>query len=137
NLRQSFEQLLDQMLAAQLPAHPRFGAEIKTSVLKKVADEVARAVQSPDGRIAVDKALRPLMSQIAVPLQLGDMGETHFVLGRHWYNHLNRKIEGEWTVGKLRAALDDPSPTGLPTAAQNLVIQLFADQSNRSFYLHG
>ncbi len=136
-LRHAFEQLLDQMLTAQFPAHPSFGAEIKTSVLRKVQDEVARATQNPDGRIPIEKPLRPLMNQIAVPLNLGEMGETHFVLGRHWYNHLNRHVEGEVTAGKLRAALDDPSPMGLPSTAQNLVIQLYADQTNRSFYLHG
>jgi len=65
------------------------------------------------------------------------MGETHFALGRHWYDHFHKQVQGQVTVGKLRAALDAPSPMGLPAAAQNLVIQLYADQANRSFYLHG
>jgi hypothetical protein len=94
-------------------------------------------VQDPDGRIAVDKPLRPLMLQIAVPLKLGDMGETHFVLGRHWLSHFNRQAQGPVTVGKLRAAMDVPRPMGLPQSAQNLVILVYADQANRSFYLHG
>ncbi|MCA9519462.1 MAG: hypothetical protein KC609_00750, partial [Myxococcales bacterium] len=136
-LRHAFEHLLDQMLGAQFPAHPRFGSELKTSALRKVQEEVARAAQAQDGRIPIDKPMRPLMNEIAVPLQLGEMGETHFVLGRHWYTHLNRHSEGELTVGKLRAALDLPSPMGLPANAQNLIIQLYADQTNRSFYMHG
>ncbi len=105
------------MLESQFPAHPRFGVEeIKIGLLRKVQDEVERAAQAPDGRIAVDKPLRPLMLQIAVPLKLGEMGETHFVLGRHWYSHFNRQVQGPITVGRLRAALDEPTPDG-PAAA--------------------
>ena len=137
SLRHAFEHLLAQMLSSQFPGHPQFGAEVKASALRKVHGELARAAQSPDGRIAIEKPLRALMNQIAVPLKLGEMGETHFVLGRHWYNHLNRQVVGEITVGKLRAALEEPSPMGLPSAAQNLVIQLYADQTDRSFYLYG
>jgi hypothetical protein len=77
------------------------------------------------------------MLQIAVPLKLGEMGETHFVLGQHWHTHFNRQVQEPITVGKLRAALDVPRPMGLPQNAQNLVILVYADQANRSFYLHG
>ncbi len=137
NLKQAFEHLLAQMLESQYPAHPRFGAEVKISALRKVQAEVERAAQDPDGRVAVDKPLRPLLQQIAVPLKLGEMGETHFALGRHWYTHFARQVQGQITVAKLREAMDEPSPMGLQLAAQNLVILLYADQANRSFFLHG
>lgn len=41
----------------------------------------------------VDRPLRPLIRQIANPLQLGELGPdaTHFVLGQHWKNHFTRK----------------------------------------------
>jgi len=136
-LEKALEHLLSQMLESQYPAHPRFGTEIKPSVLRKVQAEVERAAQVPDGRIAVDKPLRPLMLQIAVPLKLGDMGETHFALGRDWYSHFGRQVQGQVTVAKLRAAIDEPSPMGLPLHAQNLIILVYADQANRSFFLHG
>ena len=90
NLLQAFEHLLAQMLEVQYPNHPAFGTELKTNALRKIQEEVARAAQDPDGRIGVEKPLRPLMNQIAVPLKLGEMGETHFVLGRHWYTHWHR-----------------------------------------------
>ena len=138
NLQQALHHLLSQMLESQFPAHPRFGVEeIKIGLLRKVQAEVERAAQAPDGRIAVDRALRHLMSQIAVPLKLGEMGETHFALGRHWYSHFGKQVQGQITVARLRAALDDPTPMGLPSHAQNLVILVYADQANRSFYLHG
>jgi hypothetical protein len=73
---------------------------------------------------------------------LGEMGvdATHFVLGQHWKNHFLRKAAetgGAMTVGQLRKWIDDPKAMGLPKEAQNLVILLFAAQTNRTFYLHG
>lgn len=136
-LAQALEHLLAQMLERQYPAHPRFGAEIKLGVLRKVQAEVERAAQTPDGRVAVDRPLRPVMLQVAVPLRLGSMGETHFALGRDWYSHLGRQVQGQITVAKLRVAIDEPNPMGLPLQTQNLIILVYADQANRSFYLHG
>jgi hypothetical protein len=46
-------------------------------------------------------------------------------------------LEGAFGVAKLRAAIDEPSPMGLPLHAQNLIILVYADQANRSFFLHG
>jgi hypothetical protein len=140
NLRDAFEHLLDQMLSSQYPAHPRFGADVKPTNLRKVHAEAVRAIQQPQGRIDVEKVLRPLLKEIAEPLKLGEMGETHFVLGYHWLQHFNKKqaeTKGTMTVAKLRAWMDEPTPMGLPAEAQNLVILLYADQTNRSFLIHG
>jgi predicted nucleic acid-binding protein len=41
------------------------------------------------------------------------------------------------TVGKLRDWINEPKPMGMPKEAENLVILLFAAQSNRTFYRHG
>jgi len=136
NLRPALESLLGQMFTSQYPAHPEFGVEIKTSVLRKVHEQVSRALQDPDGRVAIDKPLRALMSQIAVPLRLGEMGETHFVRGRHWFSHFDR-LPKPLSVGKLRQAIDDPRRMGLPAVVQNLVILTYADQANLSFWEHG
>src|SRR5262249_8675202 len=129
-------------LAHEFPAAPHFEAEIKRNNLIKVNDLVSAATQTADGRLAVDKQLRPLLRHIANPLLLGEMGidATHFVLGQHWKNHFGRKaaeVGGTITVSQLRRWLDDPKPMGLPKEAQNLVILLFAQQTSRAFYLHG
>jgi len=140
NLADAFQHLLTQMLENQYPAHPRFGVEVKPSNLRKVHGEVARAIQDPQGRIQIDKPLRSLMTQAAEPLKLGEMGETHFVIGRHWLQHFEKsraRSQGAVTVGKLRAWMDEPVRMGLTPECQNLVILAYADQTNRSFYLHG
>ena len=75
------------------PAAPQFEAEVKSGNLKKVYDVVSEAARTEDGRVDVEKPLRPLVRQIANPLLLGEMGldATHFVLGQHWKNHFTSK----------------------------------------------
>ena len=136
NLRDALGSLFDQMCASQYPAHPDFGAPTRTATLRRVHEQVSRAVQEPEGRVAIDKTLRPSMTQIAVPLRLGEMGETHFVLGRRWFSHFER-LAGPLTVAKLREAIDQPSRMGLPKAAANLVILVYADQADLAFRRHG
>jgi hypothetical protein len=141
NLAGAMQHLLSQALASEFPAAPEFGAEIKTAHLKKVYAVLSEAAQSSDGRVAVEKTLRPLVRHIANPLLLGEMGHdaTHFVLGHHWRNHFARKAaetSATMSVGQLRNWIDDPRPMGLPKEAQNLVILIFAEQTNRTFTHH-
>ena len=141
NLGQAFAHLLDQMLSHRFPAHPTFEIDVKPAILRKVLEQLEEAAQTEDGRALVDKPLRAQLRQVANPLDLGTMHETHFVLGHHWRNHFSRKMaEGgivNPTVGHLRSWIDQPSPMGLPREIQNLVILAFADQTNRSFFRHG
>lgn len=140
NLKDAMQHLLEQALEHQYPAHPKFEAPPKGANLKKVYDEVHRATEAADGRVEVEKPLRPLVRAIANPLLLGEMHETHFILGLYWKNHFNAKIAevgGAATVGQLRDWMNLPRAMGLPKPVQNLVILIFAEQTNRSFYLHG
>lgn len=138
DLHRAFVHLLGQMLTSQFPAHPEFGIEAeKIGVLRRIHELVGSAIANPEGRIPVDRPRRAEMLQVAVPLRLGEMGETHFVIGRHWFSHFDRKVERPITVAKLRAALDEPVAMGLPALVQNLVILVYADQANLSFRRHG
>lgn len=143
NLREAFLNLLDQLFTHQFPAHPQFETEIRPATLKKVEAEIIRALQEKDQRVLVsDRAVRQLARAIVNPLRLGNMGETHLVLEIHWRKHFLQKMAEEavasdaLTVGHLRRWIDDPRPMGLPTEVQNLIIQTFAAQTNRSFYLN-
>jgi hypothetical protein len=142
NLNDAMLKLLGQALAHEFPAAPEFEAEVKMGNLKKVYEVVGAAARAKDGRIAVDRLLRPLLRQIADPLPLGEMGHdaTHFVLGQHWKTHFTRKAAeagSGMNVSQLRIWIDDPKAMGLPRDVQDLVILVFAEQTNRSFYLHG
>jgi hypothetical protein len=140
DLKGAFEGLLDQLFSHQFPAHPRFDTEVKAAALKKVWAELGRALESTDGRVPVmDKATRALVRSIAGPLHLGEMGETHFVLGQHWKAHFEQaqaRAGGPITVARLRQWLDLPAAMGLPTEAGNLIVLVFAGQTNRSFFLN-
>lgn len=142
NLAGAMQHLLNQALTHEFPAAPHFEAEIKSGSLKKVYELVFPATQVPDGRLPIDKTMRPIVRHIAVPLLLGDMGidATHFVLGQHWKTHFSRKASdtgSPMSVGQLRRWIDDPRPMGLPKEAQNLVILMFTAQTNQMLYLHG
>ena len=76
------------------------------------------------------------MTQIAVPLRLGEMGETHFVLGRHWFSHFER-LARPLTVAKLREAIDQPGAWGCRTPPRTSSSSCNADQANLAFRRHG
>jgi hypothetical protein len=141
-LGQAMEHLLSQALEHEFPAAPKFETELSGSKLKKVCEQVFEATQTKDGRVPVEKTLRPLLRQIANPLLLGEMGldATHFVLGQHWRTHFMRKAAetgAALTVEQLYKWIDEPRAMGLSKETKNLVILVFAAQTNRSFYLHG
>ena len=140
-LRQALEGLQDQMLSWEFPVHPHFPAEVRRPDLQKVHAQVRRAIEEPEQRIMVESSERGLMRRIANPLKLGEQYEQYFVLGHHWPEHLNRKIADAATrglsasVGDLRAWLDEPQPMGLPQEIADLVITVFAEQTNRSIII--
>jgi len=140
SLKGALEDLLGQALSSEYPAHPSFGAEIKSLHLRKVYDEVIKAVSERGGRVLVERSVRTLLKQIAEPLNLGEQGETHFVLWQRWKDHFTRKAAESgagMTVQSLRKWIDEPRPMGLPKECENLIVLVFAAQTNRSFFRHG
>lgn len=142
NLADAMHQLLSQALAHQFSAAPRFEEDVTPNTLKKVYEQVRAATRTEDGRIAIDKPSRPLLRHLANPLLLGEMGHdaTHFVLGQHWKMHFTRKAAETGNViavSQLREWINEPKPMGLPREAENVVILLFAEQTNRTFFFHG
>jgi hypothetical protein len=141
-LRQGLDSLLDQMLESDFPAHPRFTAEVTRTDLRKAHAQVRRAIEAPGHRIMIEAGERSVMRKVANPLRLGEQHEQYFVLGYHWETHLNRKIAeagtgAQVTVGQLRAWLDEPQPMGLPQQIADLVVLVFAEQTNRAIIAGG
>ena len=143
NLGEALEHLLDQALSHQFPKHPKFGQEIKPGKdLRQVLEVCREAARTPDGRVFVeDKAVRQKLKNVCNPLELGQMSETHFVLGNSWKNHFNRLLAASEqphpTAADLRRWMDQPEERGLPREIQNLLILVYADQTNRSFVRYG
>ena len=139
--RGALDELVGQALAAQYPDHPKFGVEVKRPALRRVLEVVERAVAHPEERVEVPPPVRDEMHGIAVPLKLGDMGETHFKLRRHWFDELNLKRarhgRGPMTVGMVRGWIEAPERRGLPRDVQNLVIAVFAALGGFHFVYRG
>ena len=139
--REALEHLFGQALAAQYPDHPQFGGEVRRPALRRVLEVVEQAAADPEGRVEVARAVREEMRTIAEPLQLGDMGETHFKIGPRWFDELDRKHAGQgggsMTVGMVRGWIEAPERRGLPRDVQNLVIAAFAAQAGRRFSQRG
>ena len=142
DLKTALEQLLGQLHEYLYPAAPRFESDIKAGLLKKVEVEIEKALSETDHRALVaDKSMRQLVAGIVGPLKLGTMGQTHLVLDGPWRQHFSRLHAadggGPITVASLRRWIDLPSPMGLPTEAQDLIILTYAGQTNRTFFLRG
>ena len=143
-LGEALTHLLDQALSHQYPKHPQFGQEIKFGKdLRQVVEVCQEAARTSDGRVFVDDKdrLRHKLRNICNPLELGLMSETHFVLGSFWKNQFNRlhsaSDQPHPTVADLRQYIDQPEERGLPREIQNLLILVYADQTNRSFVRYG
>ncbi len=143
NLGEALEHLLDQALSHQFPKHPKFGQEVKLGKdLRQVLEICQEAARTPDGRVFVeDKAVRLKLRNICNPLDLGQMSETHLVLDAYWKNHFNRMLaqsgQPHPTAADLRRWTDQPDERGLSKEVQNLLILVYADQTNRSFVRYG
>ncbi|MFJ8834305.1 hypothetical protein [Micromonospora aurantiaca] len=137
----------DQMLTQQYPAHPDFdpdrkGEPVRLPEIKTVFGYVQRAVESPEGRVEVERAYRQTMRRIANPLRLGTMHEAAFVIEGEWVQHFQHKAAAEGITGELRVAdllrwIDEPKPRGLDPVVAQLVVAAFAEQTDRAFHLHG
>src|SRR5262245_39100896 len=143
-LADALEHLVGQALAQQFPGHPVFdlgkGKEVRRTDLNKVLEVVQEAARDDNGRVLVERPLRPLVRAIANPLRLGSMEETHFVLGTEWQTHLDtRRAAAGVTAPKVQALREwiDQKMPGMPTEVENLVILTYAVQTDRTFWLHG
>lgn len=140
NLKEAFNQLLDQALRHQYPGHPNFPKQIKSNDIAKVSKEISKALLSDDGRVGIDQSMRRLMKDIAEPLDLGVMHERYFVFSENWPKKLLRELahrDLSVTVENLRTCIDADKPMGLHPELQNLLIMVFAEHGKYAFNSRG
>ena len=142
NLAGAMQHLLSQALEHEFPAAPHFETEVKSGVLKKVYELVLPATETPDGRVLIEKHAAPVAAEGRQPAAPGRHGHRRHVFrpGAALEDALrpqggrDRQPDGRGASAKW---IDDPRPMGLPQEAENLVILIFAAQTNRTFYRHG
>jgi hypothetical protein len=131
--------LVRQALDYEFPGHPQFNEDelkLGRKYIETAYNEVLAALRDPEGRKATDKEIRKQIRPLLEPLRLAHVTEQHTVPMRDWLDHFDRKEHehgGPVTVGKLRAWLDEPRRMGLPCDLQDVIILIYAAQSNRSF----
>ena len=142
-LGEAMTHLLDQALKHQYPKHPKFGQEVKVGKdLKDVLATCQEAAHTRDGRLFIEEhKLRKVLKNICDPLELGLMGETHFVLADDWKIIFDKALTASGKqnpdVSDMRQWIDEPEQRGLPSEIQNLLIIVYAEQTNRSFVRFG
>ncbi len=142
-LRVAMEGLLDQAMTHRYPDHPKFEGEIGKAALKRVLALCKDAVTATANRVPVEPSRRKETLNIVVPLNLGQMTglDRPFVLGNDWKQHFLRQqavsADKDWTVANMRTWIDQPSPRGLPEPVEDLLILLFAEQTDRVLFQHG
>lgn len=142
---EGLQQLLDQALRSQFPAHPMFAEDtaLTKGTVQKVFEVIQSAVRSLEPSVLVtDLGTRKHLLRIAVPVRLGEMGENRFQAGSYWKQHFERQMnqrrgDEPVSVKALRGWIDEPKPMGLPALLEDLIILTFAEQTNRSLVLHG
>jgi hypothetical protein len=142
-LGEAMMHLIDQAIKHQYPKHPNFGQEIKVGKdLRDVLTTCQEASHTQDGRLYIeDPKLRRILKNLCDPLEVGAMGETHFVLESFWKTHFNKALTASGKVNPdvsdMRQWINLPEQRGLPKEIQNLLIIIFAEQTNRSFVRFG
>jgi hypothetical protein len=141
-LSDALANVLEQAFAHVFPQHPRFTEEVKIGALKRVWQAVEAACGDPDRRTLVEKTRRAEVKSIVEPLGLGEMGETHFVVGHRFRDDFEKRRSLERvespSVRMLRNWLNpDGARTGLTREVADLVILTYAAQTNRAFRFHG
>ncbi|MGF1645336.1 MAG: hypothetical protein ACFCVF_00190, partial [Kineosporiaceae bacterium] len=149
-LDQAFAHLVDQSLHHSFPAHPRFepeGDEIRRREVDAVLAAVDAALGEPEGRAPVDGAQRQIVRRVANPLELGWMGETHFVFNAErftWDRLIGTRMardgladDAPVTAGQLRQWVRAAKPAGLVPLVEDLVVLAWARRHNRAAFVHG
>lgn len=144
-LADCLEHLLDQMLSAQYPDHPRFPGEVRRGDLNTVLHYLDQAAAQESGRVAVPAKDREVLRKVANPLQVGEALENAFLFTPDtffWRKHFLQLAAQEGLdqvigVGKLFEWLDRPRPRGLDAGTRGLVVAAFALMQDREWFSNG
>lgn len=137
SLGDAFRSLVHQSLSWSYPAHPDFhptDQAVTAADLRKVLAYCERAYEAPANRVEIESRDRPLLRRICRPLELGSVGEAHFVLEATSFPWSKRLIQeagrngyqDHYPVAELLGYLDEPKPRGLSAPMSGLILRVFA-----------
>jgi hypothetical protein len=144
DLRSALDNLIEQGLDGQFPAHPKFSKDelrLTGALVQQAYDKIREALDAPDSRVAIDRDVRKKLRPLLDPLELAHVGEQFLAVKTVWFDRFDPR-EAQLptraaTVGQLRKWFNDPKPMGLPEFLENLVILTYARQASRMLTLQG
>jgi hypothetical protein len=144
DLRTALDNIIEQGLDGQYPAHPKFNKDdlrLTAGLVQQAFDKVREALEAPDSRVAIDRDVRKKLRPLLDPLELAHVGEQFLAVKTIWFDRFDPR-EAQLptksaTVGQLRQWMNEPNPMGLPDSLENLVILTYARQANRMLMLQG
>ncbi|WP_405393439.1 hypothetical protein [Microbispora hainanensis] len=144
-LADCLEHLLDQMLSAQYPDHPKFPGEVRRTDLSLALEYLDKAAAEESGRVPVMPKDRDALRKVVNPLQVGEALENAFLFTADtfpWRRQFTQRaaqdgLDQVIPVGELIKWLDQPRPRGLDAGTRGLVIAAFALMQDREWFSNG
>ena len=144
DLRSELDNLIEQALDGQYSAHPKFNKDdmtLSNALVQQAFDKICEAMEAPDSRVAIDRDVRKKLRPLLDPLELAYVAEQFLAVKTTWFDRFDPR-EAQLpnrtaTVGQLRRWMNEPTPMGLPTVLENLVILTYARQASRMLTLQG
>lgn len=144
DLRSALDNLIEQALDGQYPAHPKFNKDdmkLTNALVQQAFDKICEALEAPDSRVAIDRDVRKKLRPLLDPLELAYVGEQFLAVKTTWSDRFDPREtqlpNHNATVGHLRQWMNEPTPMGLPELLENLVILTYARQASRMLTLQG
>ncbi|MEQ1891106.1 MAG: hypothetical protein ABL998_01075 [Planctomycetota bacterium] len=138
--RDGLERLLDQALVHQFPKAPLWEKAFSGADVRRALEIALKAAGNHPHRVDLDSTQARLMREFAVPLDLGRCTSA-FELTDAWLNHFERQVarskDPVATVRDLRRWTDEPEAQGLPKDVLDLLVIVYATQSERAFFRGG
>jgi hypothetical protein len=144
DLRTALDNLIEQGLDGQYPAHPKFNKDemrLTNALVQQAFDKIREALEAPDSRVAIDRDTRKKLRPLLEPLELAHVGEQFLAVKTVWFDRFDPREEQlpnrTATVGHIRKWINLPTRMGLPSVLENLVILTYARQASRMLTLQG
>ncbi|MBZ5659872.1 MAG: phage resistance protein [Acidobacteriia bacterium] len=144
DLRSALDNLIEQGLDGQYPAHPKFSKDelkLNNRLVEEAYATIRGALEAPDSRVQIERELRKKLRPLLDPMELAHVGEQFLAVKTAWFDRFDPR-EAQLpnrmaTVGQLRQWMNEPNRMGLPEILENLVILTYACQASRMLTLQG
>jgi hypothetical protein len=138
NLATALDNYVPALLEARYPRHPNFTKKLTSKRVEELVRRFGDIIDSPDKRIAADKALVDEMRGTLGELGLVRTTETavHLVEERILQDLENRRRQAASErpeVGEVRRWIDETRKMGLQQEALDLVVRCYARYTARTF----